>query len=81
MTKRKTILYLLLVLVLVIVVGLFCYPKPYNDLVDKYNLSLPHFPETEFRLGLDLKGGVHLQYEADLSQIDERERDDVMEGL
>lgn len=81
MTKRKTILYLFLVLVLVIVVGLFCYPKPYNDLVDKYNLSLPHFPETEFRLGLDLKGGVHLQYEADLSQIDERERDDVMEGL
>ncbi|MFA5228292.1 MAG: protein translocase subunit SecD [Candidatus Paceibacterota bacterium] len=81
MSTKKTIFYLFSVLVLSIVVGLFCYPKAYNDLVDKYNLSFLHFPETEFRLGLDLKGGVHLQYEADLSQVDEKEKDNVMEGL
>ena len=81
MTKRKTIFNLFSVLVLAVIVGLFCYPNPYNNLVDKYNLNVPHFPETEFRLGLDLKGGVHLQYEADLSQIEEKDRDDVMEGL
>lgn len=85
MNKRKTIFSLFLVLILTVVAGLFCYPSSYNKLVDdvntKYNLSIWHFPETDFRLGLDLKGGVHLQYEADLSQIDEKERDNVMEGL
>ncbi len=81
MTKRRTILYLLSVLILTVVAGLFCYPEPYNNFVDEHNLNIWHFPQTDFRLGLDLKGGVHLQYEADLSQIAKEERDDVMQGL
>jgi len=38
-------------------------------------------PEKEFKLGLDLRGGVHLEYRADLSQIPEGERGTVMQGL
>lgn len=38
-------------------------------------ISLP------FKLGLDLKGGAHLTYGADLSKIKLSEKDDAMEGL
>ncbi|MCK6462990.1 MAG: protein translocase subunit SecD [Candidatus Pacebacteria bacterium] len=34
-----------------------------------------------FRLGLDLKGGAHLTYKADVSEIDPAEVDDAMSGL
>lgn len=85
MTNRKISIYVFLVLILAVVAGLFCYPNPYNNLVDnintKHSLSIWHFPDTDFKLGLDLKGGIHLQYEADLSQIEEGQREEVMEGL
>ena len=34
-----------------------------------------------FNLGLDLQGGVHLIYEADLTEVEDRDRRTVMEGL
>ncbi|MEK7649958.1 MAG: protein translocase subunit SecD, partial [Patescibacteria group bacterium] len=34
-----------------------------------------------FRLGLDLKGGIHLIYRADLSQIESGQRTESLEGL
>jgi protein-export membrane protein SecD len=85
MTNKKTSIYVVLILFLAAIVGLFCYPDSFNKRIDnfneKYNFNIWHFPETDFKLGLDLKGGVHLEYEADLSQIEEREREEVMEGL
>ncbi|MDO8470555.1 MAG: protein translocase subunit SecD, partial [bacterium] len=44
-------------------------------------LHLPGLPEVPFRLGLDLKGGTHLVYEADLSRVDSGDIDFKMEGL
>jgi protein-export membrane protein SecD len=44
-------------------------------------LNFPPFPKRDFKLGLDLKGGVHLEYQADLSQIAEKERKEIMAGL
>ena len=85
MTNKKTVFSLILILILAAIAGIFCYPAPYNSLVDnvnsKYNLKIWHFPETGFRLGLDLKGGVHLEYQADLSQIGDKDKADVMAGL
>jgi len=43
--------------------------------------KIPFVPVKEFKLGLDLKGGSHLIYEADLSAIAEREKREAMEGL
>lgn len=43
------------------------YPAPFNRMADK--LSLPHFFNIPFRLGLDLLGGTHLVYKADLSNL------------
>lgn len=40
-----------------------------------------HFVRQGMRLGLDLQGGTHLVYEADLSKVDPKERDNAMKGL
>lgn len=55
------------------------YPSLWNNLAD--SIGLFHFPEIPFKLGLDLQGGTHLVYEADLSQIETSERSDSMEGV
>jgi protein-export membrane protein SecD len=85
MTNKNTAVSIVLILILAIVAGIFCYPNPYNQLVDnvnsKYNWKIWHFPETDFKLGLDLKGGVHLEYKADLSQIGDKDKSEVMSGL
>jgi len=44
-------------------------------------LNLPYVPHFPFRLGLDLQGGAHLVYEADLSGIEREEYDSSMQGL
>lgn len=44
-------------------------------------VRIGHYPNRPFRLGLDLAGGAHLVYEADVSQIDASERDNAMEGV
>ncbi len=85
MNKKTLIVSLILVIILALVAGLFCYPAPYNKLIDgansKYHLKLGHFPDNGFRLGLDLKGGVHLEYQADLTGIADKDKSSVMEGL
>lgn len=85
MANRNTTISLVLIVILAIVAGIFCYPQPYNQMVDninsKYNWKIWHFPTTDFKLGLDLKGGVHLEYQADLSQIGDKDKSEVMNGL
>ena len=44
-------------------------------------LKLPYFPERDFELGLDLQGGIHLLYQADLSGIEEKDKSGAMAGL
>ena len=41
----------------------------------------PTISEEPFRLGLDLQGGTHLVYEADMSQIPEEDRLTALEGV
>ncbi|MCX6764108.1 MAG: protein translocase subunit SecD [Candidatus Nealsonbacteria bacterium] len=83
--KRKTNLILILILAGALLAGIFDYPKYFNQGVDffnhKFSFSFPHFPDKPFKLGLDLQGGIHLVYEADLSGIEQRDFDSVMEGL
>ncbi len=42
---------------------------------------LPSVPDREFNLGLDLQGGTQLVYEADVSNIPERDRTSSLEGV
>ena len=85
MNNKNVVISLISILALALVAGIFCYPAPCNQLIDninsKYNWKIWHFPSTDFKLGLDLKGGVHLEYQADLTQIGDQKPSDVMEGL
>ena len=65
-----------LIILLAIVAGFFVYPA----LLQKGGVY-PSFLIRPFRLGLDLLGGTHLVYEADLSQIPDSERSAAMNGL
>lgn len=62
----------------------FVYPRGVNLGVDFFNsktrLKLSHIPEKSFILGLDLLGGTHLVYEADLSTI-QGNKSDAMDGI
>jgi protein-export membrane protein SecD len=71
-SKKKIYLFNLAIISLTFLAFNFCFPQ---------FLNLPKFPRKDFKLGLDLQGGIHLVYQADLSQIDEKEKKSVMEGL
>jgi protein-export membrane protein SecD len=90
MAKRKNLVTLLLVLSLAFLAGNLTYPVYFDRTVDFVNAKLnlqnskykiPHFFGKPFRLGLDLQGGSHLLYEADLSNIDKKDYNSAMQGL
>ena len=46
-----------------------------------YSVKLPLTKEIPFHLGLDLLGGTHLVYQADMSNIGDRDRSSAIEGV
>lgn len=82
--KHKNLIFIG-ILLLAFFAGNFVYPDYYNKGIDfinqKLSLSFSHFWTKPFRLGLDLQGGVSLIYEADLTNIDEGDKAEVMVGL
>ncbi|MBL7125086.1 MAG: protein translocase subunit SecD [Dehalococcoidales bacterium] len=66
MAKRNT-------LTLIIILALFVFAI--------CALIYPLFGREEMRLGLDLQGGIHMVYEADLSQVEPGEEASVIEGV
>ncbi|OHA67106.1 MAG: protein-export membrane protein SecD [Candidatus Wildermuthbacteria bacterium RIFCSPHIGHO2_02_FULL_47_12] len=83
MRKKRVYLIILALVVLGVGSALFVYPQYINGLLGKAGF-LPSFiriPEIPFQLGLDLQGGMHLVYQADLSQIQSGEYDSAMAGL
>ena len=77
--KTKIRLALLGTLILAVLAVFLDFPE---YLEEKSGLDLPDFfNKFPFRLGLDLQGGSHLVYEADVSQIPENERVSSVEGV
>lgn len=60
--------------------GFFDFPERINPYLKQFPTS-PQIPVVPFRLGLDLQGGVHLVYKADVSKIVPAEYDSAMQGL
>lgn len=54
--------------------GNLAYPKYIKTI-------FPNFWDIPFKLGLDLQGGTHLLYEADLSNIEKEDYSSAMQGL
>ncbi|MBU2545119.1 protein translocase subunit SecD [Patescibacteria group bacterium] len=83
--KRKVYIILIGIAILAFMAGNLSYPKYVNQSVDFLNTKLgflfPHFWEIPFKLGLDLQGGTHLLYEADLSGTEKENYGSAMEGL
>ena len=83
MRKKRVYLIILALIILGVSSALFVYPQYVNRLVEKIGFmpSFVRIPEVPFQLGLDLQGGMHLVYQADLSQIQSAEYDSAMAGL
>ena len=73
------------VIVLTFLAGNFVYPNYFDTSVDflnqKFSWQLPHFWSKPYVLGLDLQGGTHLLYQADVSSIPSVDVAESMEGL
>lgn len=84
-SKRQARLGALAVFVAFLLGCGIAYPKPWNEAMtameNAVHFHLPYLPQSEFRLGLDLQGGAHLVYEADMSAIPEADRNDALSGV
>jgi protein-export membrane protein SecD len=82
---RQSITRVGAILLLLVVTGLTAFPAPWNNAMgavrNKIGWSLPNIPDNGFTLGLDLEGGVHLVYEADMSNIPAADRDSALSGI
>ncbi|MDP2950785.1 MAG: hypothetical protein Q8N55_00200, partial [bacterium] len=93
LTKKRKITNLLLILGVFLVVFTLTFPNYFNQgsffikekiktiPVLKVFAGFPALPEKGFKLGLDLLGGSHLVYQADLSKVVTAEQADAMDGL
>ncbi len=70
--------------VLLLVTGAFAYPAPYNwvsaQLKHKIGFGIGTISKP-FVLGLDLQGGTHLEYEADVSHVSDADRREALNGV
>lgn len=85
-----------LIILVTLLAGFLDYPKIWNQGADKINdrfsqsqkvkfvndWKIPHFWDSPFKFGLDLQGGTHLVYDADLSNVQgASSQADAMNGL
>lgn len=81
MRKGRTLFIVGSILIAGIAASFFALPEYANSWAKKLPFSLPSIPEKPFQLGLDLQGGIHLVYEANVSGISSSEQDSAMAGL
>jgi len=85
MPKKKVYLITIFILILAFFLANLTYFLEYwnqsADWVGARGVSFLRLPEKPFKLGLDLQGGTHLIYEADLSNIAKEDYSSSMEGL
>jgi protein-export membrane protein SecD len=76
----KKIILSLLILALAVALGLFIF-KSEPRLNTSFETEKSYLKNNPFRLGLDLSGGSHLIYKADVSQVASGEVDNSMDAL
>ena len=81
----KRFYFVLITVLILLFLFAFVYPQGINKSVDWFNsktkFHVSHIFESPFRLGLDLLGGTHLVYQADIEQIKGRDIDEAMQGI
>src|SRR3989338_5673665 len=76
-SRAKTRIFTKLIFFAAVAAGFFVMPQ----VLANFGIYLPAQIIFPFRLGLDLQGGTHLVYRADLSNISTSERTSAMESL
>ncbi len=79
--RRSIWLKLVLILLIAMFAVRYDAPRAWNRLTDRSGLRWANVTDRPFRLGLDLKGGTHLVYEADTSKIPDRDQRTSVEGV
>ena len=84
--KEKAIITSIIILIFAVFAAGFVNPQFFNQKIENFNENTSfncnrRLKEVDFELGLDLQGGANLLYQADLSDVDEREVDDRMRAL
>lgn len=69
MSRKYSVILLVVIIFLALAAGFFVYPKNYGAKLRPW------------KLGLDLVGGSHLIYEVDMSQINKGDKESVINGL
>ncbi len=78
MKKR---LYIGFLFILLLAGAALWVDHPKGSRIDLNKIKIPYKQEFKQRLGLDLQGGSHLEYKANLSQIKETDRKDAMQSI
>lgn len=66
-----------LVIVLAILAGLIAYPQAVSKIPRLFGI----LDKPKVNLGLDLQGGIHLEYKADTSKVDSAQVGDAMQAV
>jgi len=86
-TKARFSWILGLLLVFAVTMAITAAPNFYNQFAGSLASAtnnivvLPKVPDLPYSLGLDLQGGAHLVYQADVNNIPENDRDAAMESV
>lgn len=76
MNNQNLKIKLSLVVVLALFVGLISYPKAISFFPPAYN----YLNGIKINLGLDLQGGIHLEYKADLSNVENDKKEEALQA-
>lgn len=83
--QTKVRLWIVVILIFAVIMGVVDYPKYVDKSIDWFNAKagtqISHVYNLPFHLGLDLQGGTHLVYEADVSEISSDEQSSSVEGV
>lgn len=78
MTLRQKLRFkFFLIIALALVVGLISYPRAVSKIPPVYNA----LNKLKINLGLDLQGGIHMEYKADTSKIDSSKVGEAMQAV
>lgn len=75
--RRKVSIRFAVIILLAIFAGLVSYPQ----IIAKFPKVYDIFNKPKINLGLDLQGGIHLEYKADISKIESGKIDEAIQGL
>ncbi|MDO8241075.1 MAG: protein translocase subunit SecD [Candidatus Moranbacteria bacterium] len=75
--KQKLSIKFASVILMALMAGLISYPKAVSKIPPVYNA----LNKLKINLGLDLQGGIHLEYKADTSKIESGKVDEAMQAV